>query len=280
MKIATRHFHEMTIQMPLSSMLQRRTSMLLSLACMYCSLVSCSAFAPHTLTATNTMTFVLRHASPHAPVVCVAAAQTEDEVNTALESSPTQSMSNMLRRRFSRRRAILAIPTVSSIIATMSVLPQLVNADVTNKVASQSALRALTNLQTQLPLRLKPVAQSNNYVGVKQCLREPPLDGIRKNMLVLVRGGEDGPKAKDLLLAYKRLISSLEDIDATATLGMRKNVGDPFLLSLQYDEVEKALGYFIEVGSAAASIPLQEDGEQTKIGSIDVRSGEVTPRVL
>ena len=162
----------------------------------------------------------------------------------------------------------------------MSVLPQIVNADVTNKVASQSALRALTNLQTQLPLRLKPVAQSNNYVGVKQCLREPPLDGIRKNMLVLVRGGEDGPKAKDLLLAYKRLISSLEDIDATATLGMRKNVGDPFLLSLQYDEVEKALGYFIEVGSAAASIPLQEDGGQTKIGSIDVRSGEVTPRVL
>lgn len=104
-------------------------------------------------------------------------------------------------------------------------------------------------------------------------------------MLTLVRGGEDGPKAGELLIAYKRLISALEDMDATATLGMQgrnnKKMNDPFLLSLQYDEVEKALGLFIEVGAAAASIPLQEDnGRQTKIGSIDVRSGEVTPRVL
>ena len=104
-------------------------------------------------------------------------------------------------------------------------------------------------------------------------------------MLTLVRGGEDGPKADELLLAYKQLISALENLDATATLGMqsrsKKVTSDPFLLSLQYDEVEKALGVFIEVGAAAASIPLQEDdGKQTKVGSIDVRSGEVTPRVL
>ena len=104
-------------------------------------------------------------------------------------------------------------------------------------------------------------------------------------MLTLVRGGEDGPKAGELLSAYKQLISALENLDATATLGMqgrsKKVTDDPFLFSLQYDEVEKALGVFIEVGAAAASIPLQEDfGKQTKVGSIDVRSGEVTPRVL
>lgn len=101
-------------------------------------------------------------------------------------------------------------------------------------------------------------------------------------MLVLVRGGEDGPKAGELLLAYKQLILALENMDATATLGMQRNkkiTDDPFLLSLKYDEVEKALALFIEVGAAAASIPLQEDDEkQTKVGSIDVRSGEVTPR--
>lgn len=102
-------------------------------------------------------------------------------------------------------------------------------------------------------------------------------------MLVLVRGGEDGPKAGELLLAYKQLISALETMDATATLGMQgRNKNDPFLLSLQYDDIEKALRLFIEVGSKAASIPLQEDDgkHQTKVGSIDVRSGEVTPRVL
>ncbi|KAL7490253.1 hypothetical protein ACHAW6_016087, partial [Cyclotella cf. meneghiniana] len=136
-------------------------------------------------------------------------------------------------------------------------------------VASTAALRTLSNLQTQLPLRLKPLALSNNYVGIKQCLREPPLDGIRKSMLVLVRGGEDGPKAGELLLAYKQLISALENMDATATLGMQgrsKQLNDPVLLSLQYDDVETALKMFIEVGSAAASIPLQEDdGKQTKV---------------
>ena len=103
-------------------------------------------------------------------------------------------------------------------------------------------------------------------------------------MLTLVRGGEDGPKAGELLLAYKQLISALENMDASATLGMQgrnKKNYDPFLLSLQYDEVEKALGVFIDIGAAAASIPLQEGGGgQTKVGSIDVRSGEVTPRVL
>ncbi|KAL7454868.1 hypothetical protein ACHAWC_006464, partial [Mediolabrus comicus] len=138
---------------------------------------------------------------------------------------------------------------------------------------------SLSNLQTQLPIRLKPLAQSNNYVGIKQCLREPPLSSMRKSMLTLVRGGEDGPKAGELLLAYKQLISALENLDATATLGMqgrsKKVMDDPFLLSLQYEEVEQALGVFIEVGAAAASIPLQDVGKQ-----IDVRSGEVTPRVL
>jgi hypothetical protein len=182
----------------------------------------------------------------------------------------------------SRRDVIVTI--TSTIISTTAIaLPQHAHADVTNKVASSTALRSLSNLQTQLPIRLKPLAQSNNYVGIKQCLREPPLDSMRKSMLTLVRGGEDGPKAGELLLAYKQLISALENLDATATLGMqgrsKKVTSDPFLLSLQYDEVDKALGVFIEVGAAAASIPLQEDRKQTKVG-IDVRSGEVTPRVL
>lgn len=192
------------------------------------------------------------------------------------------SLDNSSSSSSSRRRAIAAITsTIITASASMSA-PQSACADVTNKVASNTALRALTNIQTQLPLRLKPVAQSNNYVGIKQCLREPPIDGIRKNMLVLVRGGEDGPKAGELLQAYKQLILALENMDASATLGMQGNKklkDDPFLLSLQYDEVEKALGLFIEIGSAAASIPLQEDnGKQTKVGSIDSRSGEVTPK--
>ncbi|KAL7446981.1 hypothetical protein ACHAXM_011058 [Skeletonema potamos] len=224
-------------------------------------------------------TMICHH--PSQLVVSFAAPLKSNEIDSDVQPSPP-AKEQMLQMP-SRRHAVETISSTIIAALTTTSAPQTAYADVTNKIASTTALRSLSNLQTQLPMRLKPLAQSNNYVGVKQCLREPPLDGVRKNMLTLVRGGEDGPKAGELLIAYKRLISALENMDATATLGMQgrnKKTNDPFLLSLQYDEVENALGSFIEVGAAAASIPLQEDGKQTKIGSIDVRSGEVTPRVL
>lgn len=99
-------------------------------------------------------------------------------------------------------------------------------------------------------------------------------------MLVLVRGGEDGPKAGELLAAYKQLIKSLEEVDATATLGMQGRNKDPFQLASEYDATEKALDLFIKVGAEAANIPLQEGTGQEQVGSIDVRSGKVTPRVI
>ncbi|KAL7529544.1 hypothetical protein ACHAXR_004048 [Thalassiosira sp. AJA248-18] len=158
------------------------------------------------------------------------------------------------------------------------------NADVTNKVASSTALRSLSRAQRQLPTKLLPPAQSNNYVGIKTALREPPFDTLRKDMLTLVRGGEDGQLADKLLVAYKQLIKSLEAIDATASQGMGRGRGpgkiDPFQLSSEYEDIEKAMDLFIVVASEAAGIPLQEDTQQTQVGSIDSRYGKVTSRVL
>lgn len=100
-------------------------------------------------------------------------------------------------------------------------------------------------------------------------------------MLTLVRGGEDGLMADELLSAYKQLIKSLEAIDATSSLGMRRRSGiDPFQLTLDFEDIEKAMDSFIAVASEAAGIPLQEDTQQMQIGSIDSRSGKVVPRVL
>ena len=96
-------------------------------------------------------------------------------------------------------------------------------ADVTNKLASTTALRSLERVKEQLPVKLKPVAQANDYIGIKQALRLPPFDQVRKDLLTVVRGGEDGPKAGELQLAYKGLIKSLEDIDATASIGMGRS---------------------------------------------------------
>lgn len=176
----------------------------------------------------------------------------------------------------SRREVFKALITTSAMVC--STFPA--NADVTNKVASSTALRSLYIVQRQLPIKLLPLAQSNDYIGVKKCLREPPFDTLRKDMLTIVRGGEDGQKVDELLLSYKQLIKSLEAIDATSSLGMRKSSIDPFLLGIEYEDIVKSLDLFIRIGSEAAAIPLQEVNTQTKIGGIDVRSGKIEPRVL
>ena len=191
-----------------------------------------------------------------------------------------------------RRQAII---TSTLTIIHSALFPSIVNADVTNKIASSTALRSLSIVQRQLPIKLLPVCQSNNYIGVKKVLRESPFDELRKDLLTVVRGGEDGAKADELLLAYKQLIKALEAIDATASLGMRgtsrgvfggldmtglTGSPDPFQLGIEYEDIVKAMDMFIKIGYAAGDIPVQYDSTNTKIGGIDVRSGKVEPRVL
>ena len=193
--------------------------------------------------------------------------------------------SGSTNRNINRRDAChtLLISTCATFCNSAGLPTLPANADVTNKVASSTAIRSLSRAQSQLKTKVLPPAQSNNYQGVKTALREPPFDTIRKDMLTLVRGGEDGPLADKLLLAYKQLIKAVETLDATASTGMGRGRGkvDPFQMSLDYENIEKALDLFIALASEAAGIPLQDDGGQKmRIGSIDSRSGEVFSRVI
>mmetsp|Transcript_4666 Transcript_4666/g.10564 ORF Transcript_4666/g.10564 Transcript_4666/m.10564 type:complete len:247 (+) Transcript_4666:33-773(+) len=178
---------------------------------------------------------------------------------TTPSNNISSSRSNISSRREALRQSLtktLATIAVTSGSSTL-VLPKPAHADVTNKIASSTALRALTRAQGQLSTKLLPEAQKNNFVGIKARLREPPFDTMRKTMLVLVRGGEDGPKATELQVAYKQLIASLETIDATASLGYQGRDIDPFRLGQEYEAIVKALDAFIQVGTEAAGIPLQ-----------------------
>jgi len=184
-------------------------------------------------------------------------------------------------RREALRQTVFATTTLAMYASSLiPILPAY--ADVTNKIASSPALESLARVQRQLPTKLLPPAQSNEYLGVKTALRDPSFNSLRKDMLILVRGGEDGPKAGELRTAYAQLIKSLEAIDATSSLGMqgRTKTIDPFQLGVQYEEITNAMELFIQVGSDAAGIPLMEDTKQTQVGSIDVRSGKVTERSI
>lgn len=99
---------------------------------------------------------------------------------------------------------------------------------------------------------------------------------MRKNGLILVRGGEDGPKVKELVVAYKEFIAAVEKIDSTASLGMRGRKMDNFQMSQEYDVIAKALESFLKVGREAAEIPLQEQPSMQE----NLRYGSIEPKVL
>jgi hypothetical protein len=131
-------------------------------------------------------------------------------------------------------------------IVTLLVDPQVAAADVTNKVASSPALKSLKRAQQNLP-KLLPTVQSNDYVAVKAFFRTPPFDQVRKNGFILVRGGEDGPKASELEASYKSLIATIEKIDGTASLGMRGRSIKPLQMSEEYDNIVAAMDSFLKV---------------------------------
>lgn len=135
------------------------------------------------------------------------------------------------------------------LLGSMSVMiasPEAARADVTNKVASAAAIRNLKRAQSQLP-KLRTTVQDNDFVAVKAFLRTPPFDEVRKNGFIIVRGGEDGPKAGELQTSYKNFIASVEKIDSSASLGMRGRKVPPLQMSEEYDNVLAAMESFVKV---------------------------------
>ena len=200
----------------------------------------------------------------------------DEHITLAEGMSPIIATTTTTRRAAFRKTLTTLVGGVTASTALLSssptILVEAAHADVTNKIASSTALRAMTRTQTQMPTKLLPDVQANNFIGVKARLREPPFDLVRKNGLILVRGGEDGPKAKELVKSYKALIATFEKIDATASLGMRGRSIDQFEMSQEYDAIVVALEAFLKVGTDAAEIPLQEQPsmqDNLKYGSID-----------
>ncbi len=215
-----------------------------------------------------------------ATAVILSAAKDDHESQAERVSSGTSRRDAVRRTLTTLIGGTVASTALLSSSATVSTsrfgLVQSAHADVTNKVASSTALRALTRAQIQLPTRLLPDVQANNFIGVKARLREPPFDLVRKNALVLVRGGEDGPRAKELVSSYKALISTLEKIDGTASLGMRgRTIGD-LEMTQEYDDIVAALSAFLKVGAEAAEIPLQDQPSMQE----NLRTGSIETKVL
>lgn len=145
---------------------------------------------------------------------------------------------------------------VAGVIANTLLAVEPAKADITNKVASSSALRNIKRAQKQLP-NLKSVAESNDFAGVKEFLRTPPFGDARKYCFTLVRGAEDGPKAAEMESVYKAFVSSIEKIDGTASLGFRGRKIPQLQLTEEYLAIESSLADFLKVAEESAEIPVQ-----------------------
>ncbi len=137
----------------------------------------------------------------------------------------TSTSSSTALDGISRRNAIqnLAASTTIAIVggaSSFSFAPDAAYADVTNKIASQSSLRYIKRSMKELD-KLEFYAAQNDYSEMKQGLRSPALSEIRKNALVLIKGGEDGPEAENLQTAYSTFIKDIETLDGEASLGFR-----------------------------------------------------------
>ena len=193
--------------------------------------------------------------------------------HTSRRDAVRRTLTTLIGGTFASTGLLSSSATVST---TRFGLVESAHADVTNKLASSAALRAMTRAQTQLPTKLLPDVQANNFIGVKARLREPPFDLVRKNALVLVRGGEDGPRAKELVSSYKSLISTLEKIDGTASLGMRgRTIGD-LEMTQEYEDIVAALDAFLKLGAEASEIPLQDQPSMQE----NLRTGSIETKVL
>ena len=155
----------------------------------------------------------------------------------------------------SSRRDYVVKSFTAGVLGTW-LLPPTAFADVTNKVASSTALRSVKRAQNQLK-DLLPSAQANDFVQVKTFLRTPPFVDVRKNCFILLRGGEDGPKAEELQATYKAFIGSVEKIDATASLGMRGRKIPDLQMSSEFLAIESTLNDFLKIAEEANDIPVQ-----------------------
>jgi hypothetical protein len=169
--------------------------------------------------------------------------------SNALSTQSTPRSSSVSRKTFVNG-------VVAGVIGS-TVLPGVAKADITNKLASTAALRKLKRAQNQLP-KLEPIAEANDFAGVKEFLRTPPFGDSRKDCFVLVKGAEDGPKVEELDVVYKAFIASIENIDNTAGLGYRGRKIPQLQLSEQYLVVESTLVDFLKVAEEAALIPVAD----------------------
>jgi hypothetical protein len=184
---------------------------------------------------------------------------------TASSSSST-CLSATTRKAFFQDLVVMGV-TVATTSSVLTTRPQAANADITSKVASSTALRNVKTSQKRLKA-LNDYAKENEYMKLKEALREAPLSEVRKSCTTLVNGGEDGPDAEKLQSKYKAFIEALEKMDSTGSVALRGKKLKEGQFERLYQETVESLADFLVTAEEAVLIPMQYPEDAAAIGSI------------
>lgn len=170
----------------------------------------------------------------------------------------TSRLSTSLYSSDRSRRDILRYSVSLGTLAITETLAKPAFADVTNKIASQASLRYIKRSIKELE-KLEFYASQNDYIEMKQGIRGPGISEIRKNAVVLIRGGEDGPEATNLQNAYESFIRDIEALDGAASMGVRGRKGIDMYPS--YQKSVNSLVSFADIAVRSVETPFQGGNE-------------------
>ena len=157
--------------------------------------------------------------------------------------------------KLSRRQALSIPGHLLALLGSAAIpsLPRPALADVTNTIAYRSALRTVKSASKELE-NMATLASTNDYAGIKQALRVPPFTEVRRTCNILIREITDAEEALQLQKNYADFIRYVEELDTSATLGMRgrKNIQ----LQPSFENASNALGAFVEVAQRSAVLPV------------------------
>lgn len=135
----------------------------------------------------------------------------------AFSVEPSSSR-NAMPTAVSRASFFHHLTSITLVTSSWSVLPSVIHADVTSSLAESAALRNVKLAAKTTNSQLSEYIDMNEYIAIKEVLRVAPFSNLRKSGSTLVRAAS---ATEDLQKGYQKMIASLENLDSTASLGMR-----------------------------------------------------------
>lgn len=168
--------------------------------------------------------------------------QTHSTTSTALFANPLISRKNVLQTALSRTIAVATVATVAT-TQSANAVPLVATPEDSLRYVKR-AIRALEKAELS--------ATNNEYVEIRDAIRSPSLDTLRRYCGVLIENGE-GTEKESLSTQYKKFVTAFEKLDNQCNLAVRGKKG--VQIYDLYRSALKELVVFADTAEKVTGIP-------------------------